>query len=325
MERLAWVEILDRHGDVSARHPVHAWPVTVGRAYTSDIVLDDPYVAAEHLEINRTDGGLFQVKIVNSGNAMTIDTRRGRQSEAAISANQVVRIGQTQLRVRPVDYAVAPEKVLPGNAWARSWPALLTGLAVLVLVHLLTLWLNYDRADGFNILLTPVIGAIAVLLLWAGFWALIGRVLSGSANFIAHAVNASMGVALLIFLDGLLYGYVDFALNMNLMAGAVSGIAGTLIIGTLLYRHIRLVSRISRRKLIVILAALVAGLAGLGYVSQEWAPDEHLTDMSFSGTIGPPYLSLAHGKSTDAFLSDASSLKTKVDRWREAKKETQAK
>lgn len=313
MERLAWVEILDRHGDVSSRHPVHAWPLRVGRAYTSDIVLDDPYVAADHLEINHVDEGAYQLRIVNSINAMMIGTLRGKQAEATVSANQVVRIGHTQLRIRPVDYAVSAERALPSNAWLRSWPALFLGVTALLLTYLLTLWLNYDRAEGYSILLLPIVGAIALLLLWVGFWALIGRVLSGRANFIAHTVNASLGVALLIFLNGLLYGFVDFALDSNLMTNVLPEVAEPLIIGTLLYRHIGLVSRMSRRKLGMIVVALMASLIGFGYVTEKWTADNNITKMSFSRTIGPPFMLLAHGKPTEAFIAGASRLKSKVD------------
>jgi len=313
MERLAWVEIVDRHGDVSARHPVYSWPLKVGRAYTSDIVLDDPYVAANHLEINHADGNAYQLRVVDSVNAMMIDTLRGKQADAAVPANHVVRIGQTQLRIRPVDYAVSAEKPLPNNAWSRNWTAFFVGITVLLLTYLLTLWLNYDRADGYSILLLPVVGALTLLLIWSGFWALIGRVLSGRANFVAHAVNASLGVALLIFLDSWLDGYVDFAFNSNLMSNVMPEVTEPLIIGTLLYRHIGLVSRMSRRTIVIIVAALMASLIGFGYVSEKWTSDENRTDMSFSRTIGPPFMLLAHGKSTEAFIAGAGELKSKVD------------
>lgn len=313
MERLAWVEILDRHGDVTVRHPVYSWPLKVGRAYTSDIVLDDPYVAANHLEINHADDDSYQLEVVNSVNAMMIDTLRGKQADATVSANQIVRIGQTQLRIRPVNYAVTAEKPLPNKAWSRSWTAFFVGITVLLLTYLLISWLNYDRADGYNILLLPVVGAIALLSIWSGFWALIGRVLSGRANFVAHAVNASLVVSLLIFLDSLLYGHLDFAFNSNLMTNVLPDVTEPLIIGTLLYRHIGLISRMSRRTIVIIVAALMASLIGFGYISEKWTSDEHLTDMSFSRTIGPPFMLLAHGKSTEAFIAGASELKSKVD------------
>jgi hypothetical protein len=313
MERIAWVEVLDRHGDVSSRYPVHVWPLKVGRAYSSDIVLDDPYVAANHLEINHADGGTYQLKILSSINAMTIDTIRGKQVEAKVAANQVVRIGHTQLRIRPVDFAVSAEKSLPSKAWSRSWPALIVGVAVLLLMYFPSLWLNYDRSEGYRILLLPIVGAIALLLLWVGFWALIGRVLSGHANFIAHTVNASLCIALIIFLDGLLYGYTDFAFNTNLITNTLPEIMDPLIIGTLLYRHIGLVSRMSRRKIGVIVIALMASLIGFGYLSEKWTADNKLTEMSFSRTIGPPFISFSHGKSTESFIAGASKLKSKVD------------
>jgi Inner membrane component of T3SS, cytoplasmic domain len=313
MERLAWIEILDRHGDVSVRYPVHAWPLRVGRDYSSDIVLDDPYVAANHLEINRLDGGRYQLTELGSINGLTIDNLRGKQTDATVSANDVIRIGQTQLRVRPPDYAVAAEKLLPNNAWLRSWPGLILGFAVLLLAHMLTLWLEYNRDESYKILVEPLLNDIPTLLLWAGFWALIGRVLSGRANFIAHAVIASMVVALIMLLNSLLFGYVDFAFNTGLMTNVLSGVTGTLIIGWLFYRHICLVSRVNRRRLGITITILMAGLFGIFYAIDEWTGDDDLASMAYSRTIGPPSMSLMHGKSTEEFIAGAGELKLKVD------------
>lgn len=316
MERLGWIEILDRHGDTVVRHPVYAWPLRVGRAYDNDVIVDDPHVAANHLEINHTDDGAYHFSVVDSINAMTLGKLRDKKSEATVSANEIVRIGQTQLRIRPVDYAVPAEKALPNGAWLRSWSGLSIGITALLLAQLVTLWMNYVRADSYNIIVMPILGMFLVLLLWSGFWALIGRVASGRANFIAHAVNASLCFALLLFLEGVVYGYVDFAFDTDLMTQLVSGIAGALIIGTLIYRHMRLVSRLSHRKLVTIIVALIASFAGFSHISDKWNADEHLTDMEFSGTIGPPYFSLTHGKSTEAFIGEADKLKTKVDKLR---------
>jgi hypothetical protein len=315
MERLAWIEILDRHGDVSVRHPVHAWPLRVGRDYSSDLVLDDPYVAANHLEINRLDGGRYQLTELGSVTGLTIDSMRGKQTGATVSANDVIRIGQTQLRVRPPDYAVAAEKPLPNNVWLRSWPGLILGFAILLLAHMLTLWLEYNRDDSYKILVEPLLGDIPTLLLWAGLWALIGRVLSGRANFIAHAVVASMVVALIMLLNSLLFGYVDFAFNTSLMTQVLSGVIGPLLIGWLLYRHICLVSRVNRRRLGITLAVLMAALSGMFYAIEEWTGDD-LSGMDYSHTLGPPSMSLVHGKSTEEFIAGAGVLKSKVDEFK---------
>ena len=51
MEPLAFVEIIDRHKDVLARHAVYRWPATIGRGYGADVIVDDPYIAPVHVTI----------------------------------------------------------------------------------------------------------------------------------------------------------------------------------------------------------------------------------------------------------------------------------
>jgi hypothetical protein len=313
MERLAWIEILDRHGDVVIRHPVYAWPVKLGRAYTSDIVLDDPYVAASHLEINSTADGRYQLNGLGSINGLITDALRTRQTDATASANDVVRIGQTQFRIRPVDYAVAAEKSLPSDNWLRSWPALFVGVIVLLLSELINLWLDYISDDIYNILLIPILISILFLSLWAGFWALIGRVQSGRANFIAHAVIASLGISLLMLIDSM-RDYLFFAFDSHAIIQALSFVPLPVICGALLYKHICLVSRVDRRKLGTTVALLMACLVGAMNVPDKWiGKDDDLANMPYSRTIGPPSMLLAHGISTEKFLTDASVLRTEVE------------
>ena len=39
MEPLAYVEVVDRHLDVLSRHPVHRWPLKIGRGYDADVIV----------------------------------------------------------------------------------------------------------------------------------------------------------------------------------------------------------------------------------------------------------------------------------------------
>lgn len=68
METIAVVEELDRHGDVVRRRMVSRLPTRVGRGYASDIMVDDPYVAALHLEIRLDADGALEVADMGSLN-----------------------------------------------------------------------------------------------------------------------------------------------------------------------------------------------------------------------------------------------------------------
>ena len=314
MERLAWIEVVDRHGDVTIRHPVYAWPVKLGRAYTNDIVLDDPYIAANHLEINSMADGRYQLNALGSANGLVTEALRGKRTDATVSANDVTRIGQTQFRIRPIDYVVSAEKLLSGTPWFRSWSALFVGVMVLLLSQLLERWMFYASDDIYTLLLSPLFESISLFLLWAGFWALIGWVQSGRSNFIAHAVIASMCFGLFLLLDGPLLRYVDFALNSNRVNSVLSFLLLPLFLGSAIYRHICLVSRVNRRKLGVTVVVLMVCLVGVINVPGKWiGKNDDLGSMAYLRTIGPPSMLLIHGISIDEFIIGASALKSKVE------------
>jgi len=110
-----------------------------------------------------------------------------------------------------------------------------------------------------------------------------------------------------------LYGYVDFAFDSSLMSNMISGFIEPLIIGAILYYHLCLVSRVSRRRLGVIVAVLLATLIGIGLITEKLNADSDLTSMEYSRTIGPPSLLLRHGKTAEEFIARANGLKSKVD------------
>ena len=56
MGALAVIDIQERDGHYRQRHEVQRWPVSIGRGLDNDIVLDDPHVAARHLDLREEDG-----------------------------------------------------------------------------------------------------------------------------------------------------------------------------------------------------------------------------------------------------------------------------
>ena len=51
MAPLGYIEILDQKGEVTRVFPSTRFPVTIGRAYTNQVILDDPFVCPEHVTI----------------------------------------------------------------------------------------------------------------------------------------------------------------------------------------------------------------------------------------------------------------------------------
>ena len=64
MDEVIFLEVLEDEEGVAARHRLERFPVTVGRGYTNDVILDDPKVSAAHLRIERTEQGALVLRDV---------------------------------------------------------------------------------------------------------------------------------------------------------------------------------------------------------------------------------------------------------------------
>jgi pSer/pThr/pTyr-binding forkhead associated (FHA) protein len=126
-----WVEILARHHhEVATRYRFASTPITIGRAYDNDVVVDDPHVAAHHLRIARNDDGALIAEDLGSRNGLYVDRERERRAEIVLDGEHELRIGATVLRVRTAAYAVSAEQPImrASSAYSVS-PRLTSGSA----------------------------------------------------------------------------------------------------------------------------------------------------------------------------------------------------
>jgi len=70
---MIWVEILSRHQEVAARFRIAGTEARIGRGYTNDVIVDDPYVAPEHLRLFRDEAGGLVVEDLGTANGVFLD------------------------------------------------------------------------------------------------------------------------------------------------------------------------------------------------------------------------------------------------------------
>ena len=140
----AVVDVLDRDGKARVTLPVQRWPVTVGRAVTCDIVLDDPYVAAVHATLTELDGGALQLMVGETVNGAWLKKKRIAAGERiGLAAGDVVQVGGTRLRVRRAGDALSPERPWVPEASGSVRTALLLAL-LFSAGNAVELWLHDD-------------------------------------------------------------------------------------------------------------------------------------------------------------------------------------
>ena len=311
MEPLAFVEVLGRHNDVLARHPVYRWPARAGRGYDADVILDDPFVAPQHLQIEPVPDGRFRVSDLQSVNGLSLPPSAQRVAAAEVGPDDVVRLGQTQIRIRAPSYAVRPELALRATATYRR--PLAFGLMAVALLALVVWnsWIITVGRDEKAFFVFPAFGVSIGVAVWIAVWALVGRTVGGRANFAAHGFIACTGLIAMALADAVT-DYLSFGFDASWLeyAGIVA-VGG--IFAYMIYRHLRLNSRAPRKSLG--LTASIASLVVCGAVAglQLAGDSEREGRLRYDQTLKPPAFLWVAGVTPAAFLAEGERLKNKVD------------
>ena len=211
-----WVEQLGPRQKVLTRTRFESPTVQVGRAYSGDIIIDDPEAEASHLTVrHETDGTL----VARAGEGLhfgIVGDKRKRIEQETLTPDTVIRIGKSLLRFRTataiaVPRGTAQHGIASGKgllAGLRAATPLLLAIALMAGVQ----WLQADSGQPFAHIL---IGAVPVLLLalpWIASWALTSLVISHHGNTLSHTritgygllsiIAISSGIPLLAFALG---------------------------------------------------------------------------------------------------------------------------
>jgi FHA domain-containing protein len=316
------LEVLDpRSGVVQTRLRLGDQPVTVGRGYGNDIILDDPYVDARHARITLDDSGALVLEDLGSLNGLALPSGTTRVTRVAVRAGAEVRVGRTTLRFRDPNESVPaalPDKAEPTpsasritRATALLWVRLAVPLAATAAMALYTWLESFQPSSGSD----TFAGAVMFLVFaafWAGIWAIASRVVVHRFVFLEHlAVISAAGLLMLFWVVA--GEWVTFLFPDNI-ASAPAGFAfGLALIAALVAAHLALASSLaSRRRWTVglITSGVILALSSAAALASR----ETFSDVpQFSGVLKPFRAQWLPTHSVQDFARALPDLKEQVD------------
>jgi hypothetical protein len=310
------LEILNRNAQVVQRLVWDGAPLRIGRALDNHLVVADPYVCPHHLELSLQQNGP-QLRDSGSINGSYLNNGKERLHTLTLGDNMVVHFGHSQLRFHTSGSVLAPtlrDSARLGALAKLSNPWVFLGLALLALLALFaSQWLEEaGKLEWLNIaeeLSYPVIGVFA----WAGFWALINRVLAHRSHFTVHLGIAFAGVAGLFALSQAT-SLLGFALDLDGSVWWMKWLGRILVLSLVVYAHLHYFSQAAPRN-----QAMLAGFAGLLLFGTP-AVGSLIERTQFSSLpwleplLRPPAYQLRDGMTVEEFLQRAQSLRERADR-----------
>lgn len=310
MDAVIWVEILSRHRDVASRHRCAGAEIRIGRGYDNDVIVDDPYVAVQHLRLFRDEAGQIVAEDIGSANGLFLDRGMERLPRVVIDGERPIRIGHTILRVREAGHAVPRERL--SQRRSRIWP--IAHIALLALPTLgiaaLSLWFADTGEPRLSYYLLPLLSVAALAVLWGGVWAILTRIFSGRARFERNLLIGIAGYLALSLYDEWAQ-FAAFALSWRVPIAFLYAVTWC-ILAAVAFLHLRTVSPTRLwLKSGVVLALLVLGIGTQGLMQSEARAD--FGQQSYLRQLLPPTLRLAPAQSEDAFFVGVERIKTKLD------------
>lgn len=246
------VEVLTRSGEVRTRVRLDRLPLTVGRACDNDLILDDAYADARHARIGVDDAGDIVVEDLGSVNRLLATATDERVTRVPVRPGTEVRLGRTTLRFRGPGESLPPALpdgggVRRARRWAANpWSRLLIASGALATLGF-TSWLGSYARSSASDAFALVLGLGMLAALWAGIWAIAGRIVVHRFHFLGHfALICALMVVLAVYAELASWGEFLFPDHtLHTVLGVVFALA---CLAGLVAAHLALASSLDRRR-----------------------------------------------------------------------------
>ncbi len=317
MARVRVVEILDARGHVLSRTRIDVFPTSIGRAFDNDLIIDDPLVSPHHLRLVEDEAGVLWVEDAGSRNGTRRDAHMAPEPRFAIPSGGSAVLGRTTLRIFDAHHAV-PDAI-PQHTDVMSvadvfgnvrHTAIAAGASALLFAT--RGYLDSTSRDVAESVVSMPLGILFLTAVWAGMWALVGRVTHAGGRFRAHFGWACAGAVVLTLLSVLL-GWIEFAIPSSDTVAVLTSIVLAAALAAYLAGHVTLASSLPppqafRRTVIgFAAAAMVATLVTLT------SRDGFSANPDYPTALAPLPAALLKSEQIDDFAAETLELQKEVD------------
>lgn len=307
-----------KQGRSAEIHRLQDRELYIGRAYSNDIVLTDPYVAPEQLRVYcYTEDGQeasWFVNVLDTTNPVLLNGKVIDTASVPIRKGDQLTVGRTQLRIYSESHDVEPTRKLVVSGWLHKLSrSSATPLLLFAGVCGLNGLLSYLLANTDGEWKTHALGILELmgaLLVWAGGWAVVGRLLRHQTLFSQHLL-----ITTLVFAVGLLLlpveNFLEFLSDNVQLRMVINFLFFALLTAYLLRQNLHLATNMKHTALIAIACSF--SLTAMMVLYTLFAQDQRHHQPEYSSTLLPPAVNPRSATELDDYLSDMNDLFTELD------------
>lgn len=276
--------------------------LTLGRGYNNDLILSDHFIAPQQLRFDYQDGQWI-LKVLDNTNPVLLNDKPVAEDGVVIHSGDELVVGRTQLVLLMNDHPVERTRKLMRSNWLSN-PWLRFTLPVLALVFsvLMGVFSEYLYSPvkiQWGIIFAAGLLYALLMTLWAGGWALAGRVLHHKPNFFLQLFYTALILAGMTA-GAFFKGYTEFTFSSRTFGSIVEIGFLVFIFSLLLKVNLTYAAEIKRRTLISasvvsILTAVIVSMNLLGAREFSTRPD-------YSKSVKAPFAKWSSDISVNQYL-----------------------
>lgn len=304
------IEEVNRIGHVTGRHSYDSFPVTIGRSYQNNLIIDDPYVSPEHVLISETENG-WLVEDRQSENGIKFRLHSPQPDQKHLNSGDEIIIGRTRLRLVAPEHPVAKTHLLPTRTSLSKVLATPVAVVSTIVVAIVLLLLDYKLSvhikTGTEKLIASMFPTFIFTLAWAGIWAFVGRVIIHRASFLPHFIAALM-VFIISMLTATISEYIVFNLNDKTLATIFEFIIIGFTIAGLLYVNLTNSTNLNRKSNLITSHCIAWSMLLMGLFMQYVNKPEFSHAPEYASQLKPPFAKVASTKSLEQFILESEKV-----------------
>ncbi|WP_286263368.1 FHA domain-containing protein [Thalassotalea atypica] len=304
------IEQLTRGHKLIGCHKFSQPDITIGRAYSSDLIVSDPHVCPKHLQLH-FDGEQWLIDDQSSINGSYLEQSKAPVKQYAVQSGDVICFGKSMVRIVFPEHPIAetiefsPFEQLVD--FARQPIVLITNIALFVLVAAWIFYINKPMEVNFTQLAVPAIGMALGFSMWPAMVALVSHFTKNDAR-VLHQFGICFMFFNLMWLSDSFESIVHFNTSANMSITGVVAILPIAIAFCMFWLNCYVGFHMSaQRRAIaaVCLTTLLFGGSMLVQISKEpeFSPLPH-----YDSTLMTPSFLFSSSSDVDTFIRDSERL-----------------
>jgi hypothetical protein len=304
------IEIQHPHRAPIAYDAFQQHEIRIGRGYHNDIIIPDPFVSDNHAVIRYEDDHWVIVDQATK-NGVFIEKLNQTVEHFSLVSGDYILMGKTRVRFLLPDHPVpAAQSIVLSNKFIKlvSRPSIAWSIvAGTLFCYGINFFLENSEVSTPEGLITESIIIFIFMLIWAGLWAFVGRLIKHKMQFCAQL--GITAVCYFLFLPAQwISSQLGFLLSQYWVEGLLMSVTYGIIFIFMLAENLSVATNVPHLYRWVASSVITFVIVSVG-VSAMLAERHHFDPLpSYYATLKAPYFAIPHSKEVKHFIQDSQGI-----------------